>query len=204
SYNRAMFEVNQKIDEAALKPVASAYRKFVPDTLRGMAHNFFENLADLGTAVNQLLQGKPQLACSDLLRFGINSTIGIGGLVDIASEWEFEKHREDFGQTLGRWGVPAGPYLVLPLLGPSTVRDGLGLVVDYKAEPVQFLTDDPAKRNLMIALRLVDTRERLLDASRILESVALDPYLFVRDAHLQRRRNLVWDGDPPLLDEQDR
>jgi len=196
-YNRAMFEVNQKIDDVALEPLARSYRRYVPDAFRIVIHNFFENLSDLSTAVNQFLQGKLDLAGSDLLRFGVNSTLGFAGLNDIASEFGLEKHREDFGQTLGRWGVPPGPYLVLPLLGPSSVRDGLGLVVDYRSDLTLYLTEDSATRVAARALRVVDARERLLDASRMIDSVALDPYLFVRDSQLQRRRSLVWDGDPP-------
>jgi phospholipid-binding lipoprotein MlaA len=201
-YNRAMFDVNQQIDDVALAPLARGYRRYVPDAFRIVINNFFENLSDLSTAFNQVLQGKLDLAGSDLLRFGINSTLGFAGLNDIASVFGLEKHREDFGQTLGRWGVPPGPYLVLPLLGPSSVRDGLGLIVDYKTDLTLYMTDDSTTRGSARVLRLVDKRERLLDATRMIDSVALDPYLFVRDTQLQRRRSLVWDGDPPPLPDE--
>lgn len=194
--NRAVFAFNEAVDDVVAEPAARAYVAVVPEAFRVTAANVFANLRDLWTAANQLMQGKPREAMSDLGRFLINSTFGFAGFADIASDLGFERHREDFGQTLGRWGVGQGPYLVLPLFGPSSLRDGAGLYVDMAVDPVRAI--DPADaRNTAQALRLVDTRAGLLKAGRVLEGAALDKYVFVRDGYLQRRRNQVWDGDPP-------
>ena len=194
--NRAVFAVNEVLDDVVTEPAAKVYVAVVPEALRVTASNVFENLRDLWTAANQLLQGKPREAMSDLGRFLINSTFGFAGFADIASDLGFERHREDFGQTLGRWGIPQGPYLVLPVFGPSTLRDGVGLYADMVADPVGAI-DPIDARNAARGLRIVDTRASLLKAGRVLEGAALDKYTFVRDGYLQRRRNLVWDGDPP-------
>ena len=203
SYNRTMFEFNRKVDEIAIEPLAMTYRDYVPEVIRLSVRNFFNNLRDARTALNQLLQGKPDLAGNDLLRFAINSTLGFAGIADVASEIGLERNVEDFGQTLGVWGFPSGPYLVLPLLGPSSFRDGVGFVVDVRTDLLSHLSEDSARLNAARGVSLVDTREGLLDASRLLEGIALDPYLFVRDGYLQRRRNLVWDGNPPDRERDD-
>ena len=194
--NRVVFSFNDAVDRTVLKPVAVAYVNHVNEGYRGMFGNFFGNLGDGWTAVNQLLQGKPYLAFTDLTRFAINSTFGILGLVDLAGEFGLEKHKEDFGQTLGRWGVGPGPYLVLPLLGMSTVRDAAGLVPDYFGNPLIYIDDDAVAWGL-VGFGFVNARAALLPAERLLEGATLDKYTALRDAYLQRRRNLVYDGDPP-------
>ncbi|MBN9461832.1 MAG: VacJ family lipoprotein [Burkholderiales bacterium] len=201
--NRAVYTFNDALDRAVLKPVAQGYQDYVPEVLRNAAGNVFGNLADLWTAANQLLQGKPREAISDLSRVLINSTVGFAGLGDPASDMGFEKHREDFGQTLGRWGVPAGPYLVLPFFGPSSLRDAPGLGVDlYVGDPLLAI-DSHGRRNNLYALRIVDGRAALLRGERVIEGAALDRYSFLRDAYLQRRRNQVYDGNPPPDPEDD-
>jgi len=194
--NRAIFSFNETLDEVVAEPLARAYVDVVPEVVRFVAGNFFANLADLWTAGNQLLQGKPAEAASDLGRFTINSTLGFLGLADVASEIGLERHREDFGQTLGRWGVPTGPYLVLPVFGPSNLRDAGGFAVDMAGDPLRAVGTEGAQNNARV-VRIVDTRAALLRAGRVVEGAALDKYSFVRDGYLQRRRNLVWDGDPP-------
>lgn len=200
-FNRAMFAFNETLDDAVMRPAARAYEAAVPELIRWMVSNFFANLGDLGTAANQLLQGKPLLAGSDLLRFAINSVIGFGGVADVATELGLERNREDFGQTLGRWGVASGPYLVLPVFGPSSVRDGVGLLVDWRTDLLNEAGSEGRQNNARL-LRAIDSRASLLKATGVIEGAALDKYLFVRDGYLQRRRNLVWDGDPPYDDEE--
>jgi phospholipid-binding lipoprotein MlaA len=158
--------------------------------------NFFGNIADLWIGANNILQGKPADGLQDWARFVFNSFFGVFGINDVASDMGFEKHNEDFGQTLGRWGVGDGAYLVLPVLGPSTLRDGAGTAVDIYVDPLGDVSNVPL-RNSAVALRLVGTRADLLDAGRLLEEAALDRYVFLRDAYLQRRRNLIYDGRPP-------
>lgn len=198
--NRAVFQFNDAVDKAVLKPVAQGYHDYVPENLRIAIGSVFGNLADLWTAANQLLQGKPVEAVSDLSRFVLNSTLGLAGLADIATPMGLEKHREDFGQTLGRWGVPSGPYLVLPLLGPSNLRDAPALVVDYQGDLVMAI-DSAGQRNNAYLMRTIDTRAQLLRAERLVAGAALDRYSFIRDGYLQRRRNQVYDGNPPPSDE---
>lgn len=195
-FNRSMYGFNQKIDEAVLKPVSTAYKENLPEIAQTGVRNFFANIADIFISVNNLLQGKVIEAASDGMRFAVNTTIGGLGLLDWASEMGLEKHNEDFGQTLGRWGAGDGPYIVWPLLGSSSVRDSVGSVFDTQLDPVR--NHEPVVvRNTMILTRVVSRRADLLDASRILEEAALDKYVFERDAYLQRRRNLVYDGSPP-------
>ena len=194
--NRAVFEFNDAVDRTVLEPVARGYRDYLPEELRLVIGNVFGNLADLWTSANQLMQGKPLEALSDLSRFVLNSTLGVAGLADIATPMGLEKHHEDFGQTLGRWGVPSGPYLVLPLLGPSSLRDAPALIPDYKGDLVMAI-DSKGERNNAYLLRVIDTRAQLLRAERLVEGAALDRYSFIRDGYLQRRRNLVYDGNPP-------
>ena len=196
-YNRAMFNFNEGVDKAIVKPVASGYKTVMPEFARTGVTNFFSNLGDVWIGVNNILQGKVGAGAGDFGRFAINSTIGILGLFDIASSAGFEKHNEDFGQTLGRWGVGSGAYVVLPILGPSDVRDGLSLLtVDWRGYPVWYVNNIPT-RNELIGARFVDERANLLDASRLAEEAALDHYAYVRDAFLQRRRSLIYDGNPP-------
>lgn len=200
--NRAVFSFNEGFDRAVAKPVAEGYRNVVPSLMRTGITNFFSNLEDLWIAANNLLQGKVAMAADDFGRFFLNSTFGLFGLIDVASDAGLEKHNEDFGQTLARWGVGSGAYVVLPFLGPSTVRDAVSrLAVDSQADFV-LQTDHVPTRNSLYVLRGVDTRSNLLDASRVLDEAALDRYNFVRDAYLQRRRSLIYDGAPPK-DETD-
>jgi phospholipid-binding lipoprotein MlaA len=194
-YNRFMFGVNDRLDKAVVAPVARGYQKVVPETVRAGVSNFFGNFGDAWSAINHLLQGKPTDAAEMTIRVATNTVFGIGGLFDVASELGIEKRSEDFGQTLGRWGVPAGPYFVLPALGPSTIRDAGGRPLDMAWSPTR-LTDHTATRNSLTALSLTDTRASLLSAERILNDIALDRYVFVRDAYLARRKNLVYDGNP--------
>ncbi|MCE3263925.1 MAG: VacJ family lipoprotein [Pseudoduganella sp.] len=197
-YNRAVFTFNDKVDEVALKPAATAYKNVTPGFFQTGVSNFFGNLADVWTAANNLLQGKVGDGMSDIMRVALNSTFGLLGVLDIASEAGLQKHKEDFGQTLGSWGVPSGPYLMLPLLGPSTVRDTVALPADIYADPWQY--KDPVNvRTIGSVTRVVDQRAALLDASTLLEDAALDRYEFIRDGWMQRRNSQVYDGEdgPP-------
>ena len=196
-YNRAMFGFNDTLDKAIIKPVASGYKAVMPDFARTGVTNFFANLADIWIGINNILQGKVGEGVSDLGRFAINSTIGIVGLIDVASKAGLDKHNEDFGQTLGRWGVGSGAYVVLPFFGPSNVRDGFSrLVIDWHGDPLWYVGNVPT-RNELIGVRIVDDRANLLDLSRLAEEAALDHYAYVRDAFMQRRRSLIYDGNPP-------
>ena len=194
--NRRVYGFNDKVDTWVMQPVARSYVKVVPGELRDRARNFFGNLADPFIGVNNVLQGKFQDGFFDWVRFGFNSTLGLFGLHDIASDMGYEKHNEDFGQTFGRWGAPTGPYLVLPLLGSSNVRDGLGSVLDFYVDPLSEVRPYRVEYALW-GTRVIQVRADLLEASRILEEAALDKYTFQRDAYLQRRRSLVYDGQPP-------
>ena len=199
--NRAIYKFNDGADALLIKPAAEFYRAILPEFMRTGLSNFFSNLNDVIVALNSLLQGKFAQAGSDVARLIVNTTVGLLGLFDVATEIGLEKHNEDFGQTLGYWGIGDGPYLVLPILGPSSARDAVGWVGDWYTWPVTYVQSD-RDRNVLIAMRIVTVRADLLEASRILETAALDPYEFVRDAYLQRRRNLVYDGKPPP-DEDD-
>jgi len=195
-FNRSKYSFNDAFDTAIGRPVATAYRDALPAPVRGWVRNFFANIADLWIGANNLLQGKPADTVTDWARFAFNTTFGIFGLNDVASDMGLEKHDEDFGQTFGRWGMSDGAYIVWPILGSSSVRDSLGLVLDIAVDPV--LQHKPIRvRNTMTVLRATGRRADLLDASRILEEAALDKYVFQRDAYLQRRRNQVYDGNPP-------
>lgn len=189
-FNRGVSSFNDAVDRAVLKPVAIAYQDVTPGFVRSGVNNFFGNLRDVWSAVNATLQLKPRAATENALRVGINTMFGFGGLFDLATEMGIERTSLDFGQTLGRWGVPSGPYLVLPVFGPSSFRDAGGLVVDSRADLVGNL-DDISDRNVLYSLRVVDTRAGLLRASSLLEGAALDPYSFMRDAYLQRRQSLI-------------
>jgi phospholipid-binding lipoprotein MlaA len=185
-YNRSMTRFNDGVDEAVLKPVATAYKDVVPSPVRTGVNNFFGNLGDAWSFVNSVLQLQPEQALASLVRFNVNTVFGLGGLLDIATEMGVDRNKQDFGLTLGRWGVPTGPYLVLPLLGPSTVRDTAALPVDMQANLLGELDSVPT-RNSLYALRLVDTRANFLGAGAVLEGAALDKYSFTRDVFLQRR-----------------
>lgn len=195
-FNRSMYAFNDAFDEAIAKPVATAYKATLPDPVRGWVRNFFANLGDLFIGLNNLLQAKPADTVNDWARFAFNTTLGVFGINDVASEMGLEKHNEDFGQTFGRWGAASGAYIVWPFLGPSSVRDSAGGLLDLYFDPVRrHRPDDP--RLFAGLLRAVGQRADLLDASRILEEAALDKYIFQRDAYLQRRRGLIHDGNPP-------
>jgi phospholipid-binding lipoprotein MlaA len=194
--NRAVYRFNETFDEYLAKPVARAYVKALHQEIRTRIANFFSNLQDPLIGIHNFLQGKFEDGVNDWARFAFNSTFGLLGIHDVSSEWGLEKHNEDFGQTLGHWGVGPGPYLMLPVLSSSSVRDGTGTVLDWwgdllgEVRPINL-------RNSLIVLRATNTRADLLEASRILEEAALDKYVFQRDAYLQRRQNLVYDGRPP-------
>lgn len=195
-FNRAMYRFNEKLDDYVLKPVAKGYRAVLPSPVRTGVANFFRNLHEPIIIVSDLLQGKPVQALSDTGRFVANTTIGIFGLFDPATSLGLPKHNEDFGQTLGVWGVGEGPYIVWPFLGPSTLRDTGGDIVDWQIYPPYQQPE--GTRNTLIVVETVDTREKLLDTTDILEQAAgQDPYVFVREAYRQRRTSLVYDGNPP-------
>ncbi len=191
-FNRGVSEFNEAVDGAVLKPVATAYRDVTPDLVRTGVSNFFGNLRDVWSALNSTLQLKPRAAAESALRVGVNTAFGFGGLLDIASEMGIERTTLDFGQTLGRWGVPSGPYLVLPIFGPSTFRDAAGFGVESKGDLVSKVDHIPT-RNSLYALRAVETRANLLRATTMLEGAALDKYSFTRDIYLQRRQSLIDD-----------
>ena len=198
SYNRTMFTINDKVDKAVLKPVAQGYQFIVPELVNASISNFFSNLGDIIVIVNDTLQLKFNQAVMDTSRLTFNTTFGVLGLFDFAGTYmDLPKHNEDFAQTLGYWGIGEGYYLVLPLLGPSTTRDVWGIPVDTYMSPVTYV--NPTRdRILLQALNVVDTRAGLLRAERAFGAAAqLDPYAFQREAYLQRRRNLVYDGNPP-------
>jgi len=192
--NRGIYKFNDTVDKAALRPVAGAYKAVVPSPVRTGVSNFFSNLGDVVTVVNDLLQFKFSQAMDDAGRVAINTTFGIGGVFDWASKDGIQKHNEDFGQTLAAWGWGDSAYLVLPLLGPSTVRDAGGLVVDTAFfDPIYYA--DPQPRNIMLVTKFIDKRSQYLPGSDLLDEAALDPYVFMRDAYLQRRNNQVHDGN---------
>jgi phospholipid-binding lipoprotein MlaA len=195
-FNRGVFAFNDTFDEYIAKPVATGYRNVLHAEVRGRVGNFFSNIQDLFIGVNNFLQGKFEQGVNDWARFTFNSTIGLLGLHDVASEMGLEKHNEDFGQTFGRWGAPPGPYLVLPFLSSSSVRDAGGTAIDWFFAPLTEVRPI-ALRNTLYGLYFVNTRAELLDATRLLEEAALDKYVFQRDAYLQRRQSLVYDGRPP-------
>lgn len=198
--NRGIYKFNDMADRYAIKPVAKTYKEVTPSPVRTGISNFFSNLGTLTTVVNDLLQLKFEQAFTDAGRFVINTTFGIAGFIDVASMDKIEKRNEDFGQTLGYWGVDSGPYLVLPILGPSTVRDAGGLVFDTAtSDPITYLhnTGQIRTHNQVRAVQLLDKRTQLLDATDLVDNASIDPYAFMRDAYLQRRASLVQDGLVP-------
>ncbi len=195
-WNRKVFNFNEDVDRAVLKPVATTFTDVVPQPVRRSVGNFFSNFADAWSAINNMLQGKFEAGFEDVTRVGANTVFGLFGILDVASEMGLEHHYEDFGQTLGRYGVGAGAYVVLPILGPSSVRDAAAIPVDRLASPPAFFNGTRTQIGLT-ALQIVNTRAGLLGATRVIDDIALDKYTFVRDAYLQRRRSLVFDGDVP-------
>lgn len=202
SMNRSIYSFNEGVDEAIFKPVATAYQNVTPRVARQGVTNFFDNLGDAWSFVNNVLQGQGQGAYNSMVRFSVNTVLGIGGLFDIASEAGIERRKQDFGQTLGRWGMPTGPYLVLPFWGPSTVRDSAGLVVDAFGYPANTM-DDVRWRNSLFGLRMVNNRANLLKAGDVLDSVALDKYSLVRDVYLRSRIGGAASGGDGRLENYD-
>jgi phospholipid-binding lipoprotein MlaA len=197
NWNRKVFAFNEAVDTAVLKPVAETYRKVVPSLVRTGVNNVLGNIYDVWSTANHFLQGKLQGGLEMGMRVLTNTFFGLGGLLDPASEMKLTRRSEDFGQTLGKWGIGNGPYVVLPLLGPSTIRDTAGLIVDRSVAP-STLPDASAGRYTVTALELVNTRSNLLDAGALVDQVALDKYNFFRDAYLSRRRDALYDGAPPM------
>ena len=196
-YNRAMFGFNDAADRLVIKPAATVYAKATPELFQFLVGNFFTNLGEVSNSVNNLLQGKPKAAFMDVTRFTVNMTIGFFGLGDPATELGIERSNEDLGQTLGKWGVPTGPYLVLPFLGPTSARDFTATFIELPLNPVNRFK--PAKDAVIArGIQLIDTRAGFLRATDLIDGAALDPYTFVRNGYFQRRLSLIYDGDPPL------
>jgi len=192
-FNRSMFNFNESVDAAVLKPTAQAYQTMTPDFVQTGIGNFFSNIGDVWTAVNNVLQGNIGDGVNDILRFGVNSTIGLAGLIDIASAAGMPKHRADFGQTLGVWGVPSGPFVMLPILGASTLRDTIATPIDFKGD-ILYSQTSTAVKNSTSVLKVIDKRASALDAVSLIEEAALDKYVFIRGAYLQRRESQISAG----------
>jgi phospholipid-binding lipoprotein MlaA len=201
-FNRKVFRFNEGLDRAIVKPVAKAYDKVMPDIAQEGVTNFFNNLGMVVTTFNDAVQLKGKKVPVDIARFLTNLTFGVFGLIDVASELKIEYRHEDFGQSLGYWGVGSGPYLVLPLLGPSTVRDGSGLVVDFAVSPYYYVEDQPGVRWGLVIVNIVNTRANLLTAEKILTETGVERYSFLRDVYLQRRQYLIHDGIPHAAPEK--
>jgi phospholipid-binding lipoprotein MlaA len=199
--NRGITRFNDVVDDAVLVPAATAYERVLPSMVRTGVGNFFSNVGDVWSFANSVAQLKLRNSAETFMRLNVNTFFGLGGLLDIATEAGIDRHEEDFGQTLGRWGVGPGPYVVLPVFGPSTVRDTAALPVD-RAGSVIGSMHDVAWRNSLSVLEAVDTRARYLRAGRLLNDAALDKYTFTRDAYLQHRRSDVYDGNPPDDDDE--
>lgn len=200
SFNRTVFGFNEVVDKAVLKPVATGYKAVTPDWMRKGVGNFFNNLQDMWSAVNNGLQGRGQEFSDSVGRVMVNSSIGLLGLIDVASDLNIERHTADFGLTLGRWGVPPGPYVVLPILGPYTLREVAAFAVDTRGMPVYNIGEQDTRTWLPI-VDVVDLRAKYLSAGDVLEGAALDPYSFRRDAYFQRQRNIQFDGNPPEVED---
>lgn len=196
SWNRSVFSFNDSVDRAVVKPVATAYQQVLPQWMRTGIGNFFNNLDDAWSFVNNALQLRGQYTADSFGRFMVNSTMGLGGLLDVASEMGMERRSANFGLTLGTWGVAPGPFVVLPFLGSSTLRDTLALPIDRQGNLVNALEDVPT-RDALVILSVIDLRAGYLKAGDVIDGAALDRYSFTRDAYLQRRRNQVYDGNPP-------
>ena len=200
--NRALYQVHDVLDTNIVKPVAEGYVSVVPQFIRTGFANVFNNIDDLFSAVNGLLQGKPEKAGNDLGRVLTNTMLGLGGLIDVATDLGIERGNEDFGQTFAVWGFPQGPYLFIPLFGPTTVRDGTGVLVRIALGPVSYISNVPV-RNSIYGVGYVDLRSQALEGGSIVDTAALDRYVFIRNAYLQRRRYLVYDGKPPPEPEEE-
>jgi phospholipid-binding lipoprotein MlaA len=199
--NRAAYQFHDAVDTAVVKPAIKAYIEAVPAPVRTGVSNFFNNIDDLFSAVNDALQGKPEKFSNDLGRVLLNTAFGVGGIFDLASMVGIERGNEDFGQTFGVWGAPQGPYFFIPFLGPTTLRDGTGLAIRFAAGPIGQIHDIPV-RNSIYGIGAVDLRAQAEAAGQLVETAALDRYLFIRNAYLQRRRYLVYDGKPPPTEEE--
>ena len=193
-FNRSVFEFNEGLDAYLLKPVVAGYRFVLPEFVRDGIYNFFSNYNDIYTALYNLLQGKPDYAFNDFMRVVVNTTMGLGGLIDLATPGGLEKHKEDWGQTLGVWGVPSGPYVVLPFFGPSNVRDTFGTVADLESDYLFSFVKDIGLRNSITGLRVVNARNTYYEAGDLLDGAAIDKYSFVRDAYIQRRAYQINEG----------
>ena len=200
--NRAMFKFNTDFDNAFLKPAARAYQVVTPEPVDRGVTNFFNNIADVTSAVKNVLQFKLSRAGSDVGRVVVNSTVGIVGVFDVATNMGLPSYKEDFGQTLGYWGIGPGPFFMMPILGPSSVRDTVGFAGDIVVDPFFSISKNEIYWGFIV-LRTIDKRADLLAAGEILDEAAIDRYTFIRDAFLQRRRNLVYDGNPPMDDAED-
>lgn len=196
SMNRSVYNFNEVLDNVAIKPAAKAYVAVLPSPVRTGIHNFLGNLGDVWSMVNSALQLKGQATAETLMRITVNTVFGLGGVLDVATEMRLEKRKEDFGQTLGYWGVKPGPYVVLPILGPSTLRDAVATPLDIQGHAVQQF-NDAATRNVLSFTGVLDTRSGLLQTVDVVKAAALDPYTFVRDGYLQKRQNDIHDGNPP-------
>jgi len=201
-FNRAMFEVNDVAEKVVIKPVVNVYTTVVPSPVRTAVSNVFGNIEDLFSAVNGLLQGKPDKAGNDLGRVMVNTLWGLGGLIDVATDAGIERGNEDFGQTFGAWGIGQGPYLFIPFFGPTTIRDGSGFLIRVAAGPVGFIPDVPV-RNSLYGVGYVDLQAQAKEARAVVDTAALDRYRFIRNAYLQKRRYDVFDGEPPPQKEED-
>jgi len=197
-FNRKVFAFNEGLDKAVLKPAAKGYDKVMPEFARHGVTNFFNNLGVVVTTFNDAVQLKGKKVPVDIARFATNLTFGIFGLIDVATELRIENRNEDFGQSLGYWGVGSGPYIVLPFFGPSTVRDGAGLAVDYFVSPFYYWEDHTRVRWEVLAVNIVNTRANLLPAEKILDETGVERYTFLRDVYLKRREYLIYDGNPPV------
>jgi len=200
-YNRGMTNFNNAVDGAILKPVATIYQKTLPRPARTGVSNFFGNLSDVWSLANNVLQVRPQEAMTSFWRVALNTTLGLCGVLDPATDLRLPRTREDFGQTLGYWGVPSGPYLVLPILGPSTLRDTVALPVDWYGHPLAQVEDVPV-RNWLHVVQFVDIRSQLLGVDDLMNTAAPDTYAFTRDAYLQKRLNDIYNGAPPQTEER--
>jgi phospholipid-binding lipoprotein MlaA len=199
SMNRTIFSANMNVDKATTRPLARGYRKIVPGPIRIGVSNFFSNLATPGSALNNVLQGKPGRGFSELARFLLNSTMGVGGLIDVATAGDIPEYREDFGQTAAVWGIPKGPYVMLPILGPKTLRDAITFPLDILADPL-YHYKNTSVRDKLIFLNVIDLRYRLLVTDGFLDS-SKDPYVTTRESYLQNRDFDIYDGDPPEDDD---
>ena len=193
-FNRSVFEFNEGLDTYLLKPVVAGYRFVLPEFVRDGIYNFFSNYSDIYTALQNLLQGKPDYAFSDLMRVVVNTTFGLGGLIDMATPGGLPKHKEDWGQTFGVWGIPSGPYVVLPFFGPSSVRDTFGTVADLESDYLFAYVKDIGLRNSITGLRVVNARNTYYEAGDLLDGAAIDKYSFMRDAYIQRREYQINEG----------